>query len=189
LRVAFSARRKTGRWEMEVLESAVRAAMHRAGAAALTQLLQFPVPAGDQRNIPCGCGHQARYQELRSKPVLTAVGQAKTSRPYYLCADCHHGQFPADVELDIVNTEFSPGVRRMQALVGQEAPFDHGRQQIQLLAGLEVTTKNVERTTEIRRAKQLDLPIVLGKPIAILCVEIDATGDTGGEERNGGASG
>jgi hypothetical protein len=75
------------------------------------------------------------------------------------------------------------------ALVGQEAPFDRGRQQIQRLAGLEVTTKNVERTTEIRRAKQLDLPIVLGKPIAILCVEIDATGDTGGEERNGGASG
>jgi hypothetical protein len=189
LRVAFSARRKTGRWEMEALESAVRAAMHRAGAAALTQLLQFPVPAGDQRNIPCACGHQARYQELRSKPVLTAVGQAKTSRPYYLCADCHHGQFPADVELDIVNTEFSPGVRRMQALVGQEAPFDHGRQQIQLLAGLEVTTKNVERTAEaigediavgeqaeIQRAKQLDLPIVLGKPIPILCVEIDATG-------------
>jgi hypothetical protein len=66
---------------MEVLESAVRAAMHRAGAAALTQLLQFPVPAGDQWNIPCGCGHQARYQELRSKPVLTAVGQAKTSGP------------------------------------------------------------------------------------------------------------
>ena len=187
--MAFSARRKTGRWEMEALESAVRAAMHRAGAAALTQLLQFPVPAGDQRNIPCACGHQARYQELRSKPVLTAVGQAKTSRPYYLCADCHHGQFPADVELDIVNTEFSPGVRRMQALVGQEAPFDHGRQQIQLLAGLEVTTKNVERTAEaigediavgeqaeIQRAKQLDLPIVLGKPIPILCVEIDATG-------------
>ena len=189
MRVAFSARRKTGRWEMEALESAVRAAMHRAGAAALTQLLQFPVPAGDQRNIPCACGHQARYQELRSKPVLTAVGQAKTSRPYYLCADCHHGQFPADVELDIINTEFSPGVRRMQALVGQEAPFDHGRQQIQLLAGLEVTTKNVERTAEaigediavgeqaeIQRAKQLDLPIVLGKPIPILCVEIDATG-------------
>jgi hypothetical protein len=52
------------------------------------------------------------------------------------------GQFPADVELDIKNTEFSPGVRRMQAVVGQEAaPFDHGRQQMKLLADLEVTTK------------------------------------------------
>ena len=167
----------------------MRAAMHRAGAAALTALLQFPAPAADLRNMPCACGHQAHYRELRSKPVLTAVGQAEASRPYYLCPDCHNGQFPADVELDIVHTEFSPAVRRMLALVGQEAPFDHGRQQIKLLADLEVTTKNVERTAEaigqdiavgeqaeIQRAKQLDLPIVLGKPIPILCVEIDATG-------------
>ena len=167
----------------------MRAALHRAGAAALSQLLQFPAPASHQRNILCACGHQTRYRELRSKPILTAVGPAETSRPYYLCPDCHNGQFPADVELDIVNTEFSPGVRRMLALVGQQAPFDRGRQQIQLLADLEVTTKNVERTAEgigqdiavsekaeIQRAKQLDLPIVLGKPIPILCVQIDATG-------------
>jgi len=187
--VVFSAHRKTGRWELEALEIAMRAALHRAGAAALSQLLQFPAPAADQRNIACACGHQARYRELRSKPVLTVAGPAETSRPYYLCPDCHNGQFPADVELDIVNTEFSPGVRRMLALVGREVPFDHGRQQIKLLADLEVTTKNVERTaeaigqdiavgekTEIQRAKQLDLPIVLGKPIPILCVQIDATG-------------
>jgi hypothetical protein len=37
------------------------------------------------------------------------------------------------------DTEVSPAVRRMQALVGQKAPFDHGREQIKLVAGLEVT--------------------------------------------------
>ena len=62
-------------------------------------------------------------------------------RPWYLCPHCHQGQFPADAELDIENTDFSPGVRRMQALVGQEAPFDHGREQMKVLAGLEVTAK------------------------------------------------
>jgi hypothetical protein len=36
----------------------------------------------------------------------------------------------------------------MHALVGQEAPFDRGREQMQLLAGLQVTTKSVERTAE-----------------------------------------
>jgi hypothetical protein len=61
------------------------------------------------------------------------VGKVEISRPYYLCAHCHSGQFPADVELDIQNTDFSPGVRRMQAVVGQDAPFDHGRQQMKLL--------------------------------------------------------
>jgi len=168
---------------------AVRCAMHQAGAAVLTNLLQFPAPAADQRSLPCACGHQAGYQELRAKPVLTAVGKAVVSRPYYLCPHCHKGQFPADVELDIENTESSPGVRRMLALVGQEAPFDHGRQQIKLLAALEVTTKTVERTAEaigediatreqdeIQQAKQLDLPMVMGEPMPVLYVQIDATG-------------
>ena len=148
LRVIFTGRRKTGRLDLEAIEMAVRSAMHHAGAAALTELLQFPAPAADQRAVPCACGHSARYRELRSKPVLTAVGQVEVSRPYYLCPHCHTGQFPADVELDIEDTEFSPGVRRMQAVVGQEVPFDHGRQQMKLLAGLEVTTKAVERTAE-----------------------------------------
>jgi hypothetical protein len=126
---------------------------------------------------------------LRSKPVLTAVGRVEVSRPYYLCPHCHDGQFPADVELDIENTEFSPGVRRMQAVVGQEAPFDHGRQQMKLLANVEVTTKAVERTAEamgediaarnqaeIQRAMQLDLPIIVGEPISVLYVQVDGTG-------------
>ena len=105
---------------------AMRSAMHHAGAAGLSKLLQFAAPTAELHTIPCACGRQAQYRELRSKPVLTAVGMIEISRPYYLCPHCHSGQFPADVELDIENTEFSPGVRRMQATVGQDAPFDHG---------------------------------------------------------------
>ena len=37
-------RRKTGRLDLEAIEMAVRSAMHQAGAAALTELLQFPAP-------------------------------------------------------------------------------------------------------------------------------------------------
>ena len=189
MRAIFNGRRKTGRLDLEAVEMAVRSAMHQAGAAALSELLQFAPPAADQRTIPCACGHQAHYRELRSKPVLTAVGKVEVLRPYYLCPHCHAGQFPADAELDIEDTEFSPGVRRMQAVVGQEVPFDHGRQQMKLLADLVVTTKAVERTAEaigeniaageqeeIRRAVQLDLPMVVGKAVPILYVQMDGTG-------------
>ena len=164
--------------------------MHRAGSAALTELLQLPAPGTEEeRAIACACGQRAHYRELRSKSVLTVVGSVQVSRPYYLCPHCHQGQFPADLELDIEHTEFSPGVRRMQALVGQDAPFDHGREQIKVLAGLEVTTKSVERSAEaigediaqreseqIDTAIQLDLPVVLSKPIPVLYVEMDGTG-------------
>ncbi|HEY6850894.1 MAG TPA: ISKra4 family transposase [Terracidiphilus sp.] len=175
--------------DLEAVEMAVRSAMHKAGAAALTPLLQFAAPVAGQRTVPCSCGRQARYRELRSRPVLTAVGEVEVSRPYYLCSCCHKGQFPADVELDIEHTEFSPGVRRMQAVVGQDAPFDHGRGQMKLLAGLEVTAKSVERTAEaigadiaegqrreIQKAVQLDLPVIVGAPIPILYVQMDGTG-------------
>jgi hypothetical protein len=189
LRVIFNGRRQSGHLDLEATEMVVRSVMHRAGAATLTGLLRFAPPAADQRTIPCACGHQADYRELRCKPVLTAVGNVEVLRPYYLCPHCHSGQFPADVELDIENTEFSPGVRRMQAVVGQEAPFDHGRQQMKLLADLEVTTKAVERTAEaigeniaareqeeIQRAVQLDLPMVVGEAVPILYVQMDGTG-------------
>jgi hypothetical protein len=189
LQVIFQGQRKSGRLDLEAIEMAVRSAMHRAGAAALSELLHFPAPANPHHKVACPCGQQATYRELRSKPLLTVVGRVQISRPYYLCPHCHSGQFPADVELDVEKTEFSPGVRRMQALVGQEAPFDHGREQMNVLAGLQVTTKSVERTAEaigediaqreqqqIQRAVQLDLPIEIGEPIPILYVQMDGTG-------------
>jgi hypothetical protein len=77
----------------------------------------------------------------------------------------------------------------MHALVGQQAPFDRGREQMQLLAGLEVTTKSVERTAEAigddlvqreqketHKALQLELPVIAGGPIPILYVQMDGTG-------------
>jgi Uncharacterised protein family (UPF0236) len=185
----FAERQQQSRTDLEAVETGLRSALHHAGAAALTELLRFEAPAADQHQVPCPCGQHAQYQGLRSKPVLTVVGPARVERPYYLCSRCHRGQFPADVDLDIVDTEASPGVRRMQALVGQDAPFDHGREQMKRLAGLEVTAKAVERTAEalgadiahrqqqdIQRAVQLDLPIVVGDPIPILYVQMDGTG-------------
>ena len=169
---------------------AVRSAMHRAGAVAPTELLQFPVPAADQRTIVCSCGQRAQYRELRPKTLLTVVGNVEVSRLHYLCPRCHSGQFPVDIELDVENTKASPGVRRMLAAVGQDAPFDHGRRQMKLLADLDVTAKAVERTAEgigadiaarqqeeIQRATRGKLPMVpSGPPIPILYVQIDGTG-------------
>jgi hypothetical protein len=185
----FAERKQTGGIDLEAVEMGFRATLHQAGAAALTQLLQFPEPAADARSITCPCGHQARYRELRSRWLLTALGEVELSRPWYLCPHCHNGQFPVDRQLDVENRDCSPGVRRMQAIVGQEAPFDHGREQMKVLAGLEVTAKSVERTAEaigadiaqgeqreIRKAIQLDLPVIVGNPIPVLYVQMDGTG-------------
>jgi len=168
------------------VETAVRSAMHQAGASALTQLLQYDPPDEERRAIACPCGHSAHYKELRTKAILTVVGSVKISRPYYLCPQCSKGQCPVDAELGIAGLESSPGVRRMQAVVGSEMPFAKACEPMKVLAGLEVPAKAIERAAEaigteiarrddgeIARAKQLILPVVSRQNIPIMYVLMD----------------
>src|SRR2546427_10804820 len=77
----------------------------------------------------------------------------------------------------------------MMALVGSDGPFEHGRRQIEELAGLDVTSKTIERHSEgigediirreeaeVQRAIQLDLPEVHVADIPMMYVEMDGTG-------------
>jgi Uncharacterised protein family (UPF0236) len=182
----FQDRRRNGRLDLEAVETALRSAMHQAGATALTQLLQYDPPDEDHKKIPCPCGHWANYLRLRSRSLLTVVGSVQLSRPYFLCDDCSNGQCPVDVELGVANLETSPGVRRMEAVVGSEMPFAAACEPMKLLAGLDVTAKAIERAAEaigttialrdnkeIGRAKQLNLPVVGKSNIAKMYVLMD----------------
>ena len=64
------------------------------------------------------------------------------------CPICETGLLPKDRELDIVGTSLSPGVRRMMGRVGGKEPFEQGRGDLEALAGVVVTTKQVERVSE-----------------------------------------
>ena len=54
---------------------AMRAALHKAGACALRQLLRCDPPGAQERERPCPCGQKARYREMRARQVLTVVGR------------------------------------------------------------------------------------------------------------------
>ena len=185
--MVFTSWRKTGHIDLEAVEMAVRRSMHSAGAAAVSRLLSDTSRQPQRR--PCSCGGEAPFHSLRPKRLLTVLGPVTFERAYYVCAGCHQGQSPRDRELEVEGSEFSPGVRRMMALVGGESSFDQGREQLELLAGLEVTAKAVERQAEaigadveareqdhIHRAKQLELPVVCGASVPILYLEMDGTG-------------
>ena len=166
---------------------ATRTSAHQVGTTVLSALLS---PHGDPpAHIPCSCGAKARHHDTRSKQLLTALGPVKFRREYYICPKCLQGQAPRDRELGVEGTTYSPAVRRMMAVVGSEASFDHGREQLLLLAGIDVTAKAVERQSEaigadiearhqveIRRAKQLDLPEVCVSPVPVFYIEMDGTG-------------
>lgn len=183
----FTAQRKSAGLDLEAVEMATRAKMHQAGAAVLTGLLTARIdpPA----RIACHCGGEAHYYDHRAKQLLTALGPVEFDRAYYVCPHCRRGQSPRDRELDVESTQYSPAVRRMMAVVGSESSFDQGRQQLELLAAIEVTAKAVERQAEaigadvearqqidIQRAKQLELPAVCAPAAPIFYIEMDGTG-------------
>ena len=100
LRVILADLRKSGRLDLEAVEMATRTAMHRAGAAVLTELLEKPRREA-AREVACPCGSQARFHEMRPKQILTVLGRIYIQRAYYVCAHCHEGQSPLDCELDV----------------------------------------------------------------------------------------
>jgi len=187
LAVIFAGGQRSQHLDLEAVEFATRAAMHRAGAAVLSQLLSGSEEAAAE--LSCGCGGRARLHDTRSRHLTTVLGKLDYERAYYRCPRCHHGQCPRDQELDVAGTAYSPGVRRMLGVVGSETSFARGREQLELLAGLKLTAKAVERQAEaigadigareqarIHQAKQLQLPAVGAPAVEVLYLEMDGTG-------------
>ena len=98
--------------------------------------------------VDCGKGHRARFVEYREKELLTVLSRVDVRRAYYHCDPCGEGVIPKDLALDIVDTGFSPGVRRMMGQVGGKEAFEDGQKDLEILAGVLVTTKAVERVSE-----------------------------------------
>ena len=72
--------------------------------------------------LPCEHGHVFEFKEYRDKEVLTVLGWVTLRRAYYYDRRCEQGYCPKDKDLDIEETSFSPGVRRMMAKVMMVIP-------------------------------------------------------------------
>ena len=123
------------------------------------------------------------------KQLITLLGRVGLQRLYYYCRHCRQGVAPRDRELDVEGTQYSPGVRRLQALVGSAAPFAQGQALLAELAGLQVSVKSVERKAEAvggafaarqetdrQGAALLGFPPQAGAAIPILYIAMDGTG-------------
>ena len=106
--------------------------------------------------LTCGCGAAARYAGRHAKTITTALGEMTLSRAYYHCAGCQSGFFPRDRALGIVDASLSPAVTRMTGLVGAMVSFEEGRELLGELAGVCLTTKQVERAAEALGAEIAD---------------------------------
>ncbi len=100
------------------------------------------------RTLPCVQGHEYEFVEYRDKGLMTVVGPVSVRRAYYFDKGCGRGYCPKDQALDIEGTSYSSGVRRMMSKVGGYRPFALGHEDLEELAGIRVSAKEVERVSE-----------------------------------------
>lgn len=163
--------------------------MTKLGASLLEDLLG--TDAGHRgRRIDCGAGHHAEFVSYRPKALDTVLGPIELRRAYYHCTDCHAGVVPRDGELGVAGTSLSPGLAAMVDRVGAAVPFAAGRDLLAELAGVELSTKRVQRRGEadgqaIAAAVDTQAAAVLAgqlvpmgpaRPVAKLYVAVDGTG-------------
>jgi hypothetical protein len=131
--------------DLEALEFRIRSSMHSVGGMLLERLINSD--GGDYRGrMLCSEeGQLFEFKEYRDKDVLTVLGPVTVQRAYYYDQDSKEGFCPKDAALDIAETSFSPGVRRIMARVGAYRPFGLGHEDIKEMAGIEVDPKAIER--------------------------------------------
>ncbi len=96
----------------------------------------------------CACGRTARFAGRRPKTFITLLGPLTLQRAYYHCDDCRRGSCPRDHALSLQNTSLSPAITRLVGLTAAELSFAKASELFAALAGVEVETRQVERTAE-----------------------------------------
>lgn len=124
------------------------AAARRGGAGVLAGLLAHWQAHAPPAVVPCRCGARMRSRGRRTKQVRTILGAVPWSRSRYVCEPCRQSCFPDDARLDIVQTTYSPGVRRLMARAGSGTDFEQAAEDLRCYAGLELEPREIERVSE-----------------------------------------
>ncbi len=134
--------------DFEAWESLLLQAARQGGAGVLETLLRHWQQHAPREVIFCPCGQRMRSRGRRGKGLLTALGRVPFARSFYQCLPCSQGRFPDDERWDIVNTTYSPGVRRLMARAGRQSHFAQAAEDLRCYAGLSVEAREVERVAE-----------------------------------------
>jgi hypothetical protein len=140
-------KREDDRTDLESLEMNIRSSMHNIGSIMLEEIVNADGGGYKGRVISSERGEHFEFIGYRDKEVLTVLGQVKIHRAYYHDKVSKTGYCPKDRALDIEGTRFSPGVRRIMGRVGAYRPFGLGREDIACMAGIDINTKEIERTS------------------------------------------
>ena len=123
-------------------------AARQGGAGVLGSLLTHWQNQASRQIVRCECGQRMTSQGRRAKGLLTTLGAVAFRRSFYQCEHCRQSRFPDDERLDIVNTTYSPGVRRLMARAGSQTQFEQAAEDLLCYAGLKIDPREIERVAE-----------------------------------------
>src|SRR5262245_35517464 len=99
----------------------------------------------DNRACCPHCGAAARFHSRQERFILTRHGERRLRRRYYYCAPCQEGFAPLDLALGLDRSALTPQLRLQLAYLAAWQPFAEAVVTLQLLTGLPVSAKTVER--------------------------------------------
>ncbi len=134
--------------DLEAWESMLLAAARRSGAGVLAGLLTHWQQHARPHAVHCACGARMHSRGRRLKHLRTILDTVPFARARYVCEHCAATRFPDDERLDIVQTTYSPGVRRLMARAGSETDFAQAAEDLRCYAGLNLDPREIERVSE-----------------------------------------
>lgn len=134
--------------DLEAWEEAIRIAVLAAGARVLERLLADICCGQRDEAVVCSCGARMQSRGVREKELRTILGSLTLRRSMFQCPVCGDIRFQGDDALDVVNTSFSPGLRRMMSRAGGNSTFKEAAEDLKIYAGVTVGAKDVERIAE-----------------------------------------
>src|SRR5229473_3466735 len=134
--------------DFEAVEMAARRQSLRLAARALEQRLNTDTSDHVGPQLPCPCGGLAQYHGRHEKTFESVLGPLHLERAYYHCEKCQSGFCPRDRQLRLEMFSLTPGVLRMTGSTAALVSFEESSALLHELAGVEVSTSQVERAAE-----------------------------------------
>jgi hypothetical protein len=181
--VAFRDKESFGHFDLESTELFIRSSMHSLGSVILEEILNSDKGGHQGKTVLRKDGTSAAFKEYRNKKLQTVLGNVVVKRAYYYDQKSKTGYCPKDQNLDIECTSLSPGLRRIMARVGAYRPFGIGHDDIKELAGITVTSKQIQRVScqigkDINKFNEKEIPdnIIPFSSKATMYICMDGTG-------------
>jgi hypothetical protein len=135
-------------FDLEAVETAVKAAVLSVGARLLEDLVNTVGVGQRKKPVLCTCGAAMKSRGRKPKSLLTLMGPVQYRRSLFQCPACRATRFPGDELLNVANTSRSPAVQRQVARLGAKEPFEEVSKDLAALAGIRLCRKEAERISE-----------------------------------------